>query len=148
MKYKTTLLTKEKGLSNRGWKIIDAKGQTTGRLCTIIAELIRGKHKADFTPHVECGDFVVVINADKVEFKGKKWDQKKYYRHSGYAGGLREQSAREVLEKHPERIIENAVKGMLPKTRLGKKMFGNLKVYAGSVHPHGAQRPEMVELSK
>lgn len=147
MKYKTTLLTKEKGLSNRSWKIIDAKGQTTGRLCTKIAQLIRGKHKPDFTPHVECGDFVVVINAEQVEFKGKKWDQKKYYRHSGYAGGLKEQSARELLDKHPERIIENAVKGMLPKTRLGKKMIGNLKVYKGSVHPHGAQRPEMVELS-
>lgn len=146
MKRKTTLLTKEEGQKQRAWKIIDAKGQTTGRLCTKVAQLIRGKHKAEFTPHVECGDFVIVVNAKDVVFTGDKWTQKKYYKHSGYAGGLKEKTAEELKEKYPERIIENAVKGMLPKTRLGNKMIRNLKVYAGSEHPHAAQNPQVVEL--
>lgn len=146
MKLNTTLLTKEDGQKQRGWKIIDAQGQTTGRLCTKIAELIRGKHKADFTPHVECGDFVVVVNAKDVVFTGNKWSQKKYYKHSGYSSGLKEKTAIELKNKFPERIIESAVKGMLPKTRLGNKMIRNLKIYAGSEHPHSAQNPEVVEL--
>ena len=128
------------------WVVVDAEGQTVGRIATQIASLLRGKHKPDFTPNQLCGDFVVVINADKVTFTGKKMDQKVYTRYSGYQGGLKVTNARTTLEKHPERIIEHAVWGMLPKTRLGRKMIRRLKVYPGEVHPHSAQQPKEMEL--
>jgi len=124
------------------WYLIDAEGKTVGRLCTRIASILRGKHNPFFTSHVDCGDNVIVINAEKVYFSGKKWDNKYYHKHSGYIGGLKSISARQVLHKRPELIIRHAVKGMLPKNRLGRKMFRNLKVYAGNEHPHQAQRPE------
>lgn len=128
------------------WVVVDAEGQTVGRIATQIASLLRGKHKPDFTPNQLCGDFVVVINADKVTFTGKKMDQKVYTRYSGYQGGLKVTNARTVLNRHPERIIEHAVWGMLPKTRLGRKMIRRLKVYPGSAHPHSAQQPKEMEL--
>ena len=128
------------------WVVVDAEGQTVGRIATQIASLLRGKHKPDFTPNQLCGDFVVVVNADKVIFTGKKMDQKVYTRYSGYQGGLKVTNARTVLNRHPERIIEHAVWGMLPKTRLGRKMIRRLKVYPGTAHPHSAQQPREMEL--
>lgn len=130
----------------RKWLIVDAAGQTLGRLASEVASLIRGKHKPQFTPHIDTGDFVVVINAEKIVLTGKKLQQKKYYRHSGYPGGLRTTTAQEMLNTKPERIIELAVKGMLPKNKLGHQMQTKLKVYAGAEHPHAAQLPEVWEL--
>ena len=130
----------------RKWYVVDAQGKTLGRLATQIATILRGKHKPIFTPHVDCGDFVIVINAEKVVVTGQKLDQKKYYRHSGYPGGLSEITLRDQLKKFPERAIEAAVKGMLPKNKLGRQMFKKLKVYAGPNHPHAAQQPEPLEL--
>lgn len=130
----------------RQWFIVDAAGQTLGRLASEVAAVIRGKHKPQFTPHVDTGDFVVVINAEKIVLSGNKLDQKKYYRHSGHPGGLKVTDARTMLEKRPERMLELAVHGMLPKNRLGEKMKLKLKVYAGSEHPHQAQNPQPWEL--
>ncbi len=130
----------------RQWFIVDAAGQTLGRLASEVAAIIRGKHKPQFTPHVDTGDFVVVINADQVVLTGKKLDQKNYYRHSGHPGGLKVTTARTMLAKKPERMLELAVHGMLPKNRLGEKMKLKLKVYAGSEHPHQAQNPQAWEL--
>lgn len=130
----------------RQWFVVDAKGQRVGRLSTEVATILRGKHKPTFTPHVDCGDYIIVINAKEVELTGKKWDQKKYYRHSQYPGGLRETTAKELNENFPERIVEFAVKGMLPKGRLGRQMYKKLYVYAGSEHPHAAQQPTVLEL--
>lgn len=130
----------------REWFVVDAQGQTLGRLATHIAVLLRGKHKPIYTPHVDCGDYVIVVNADKINVTGQKLDQKIYYRHSGYPGGLRQVTLRRRLQTHPERVIESAVRGMLPKNRLGRKMFKKLKVYAGPIHPHEAQQPTPVEL--
>ncbi len=130
----------------RQWFVIDAKGQRLGRLSTEVATLIRGKHKPIFTPHVDCGDYVIVINASDIELSGNKWDQKKYYSHSRYPGGLKETSARVLHGKHPERLIEFAVKGMLPKGRLGRQMYKKLYVYDGASHPHEAQKPQVFEL--
>lgn len=130
----------------RKWYIVDAAGQTLGRLASEVATVIRGKHKPEFTPHVDTGDFVVVINAADIVLTGNKLKDKKYYRHSGYVGGLKTQTAEELLNKWPERVIERAVYGMLPKNRLGEKMKLKLKVYAGSEHPHQAQQPEVLEL--
>ena len=127
----------------RDWVIFDASDKVLGRLATKIADKLRGKDKPTFTPHVDGGDFVVVINAEKVKITGNKADQKKYYKHSLYPGGLREKSYKEVLENNPERIIENAVKGMLPKNKLGKSIFKKLKVYSGSEHPHESQNPSI-----
>ncbi|MDD5311677.1 MAG: 50S ribosomal protein L13 [Dehalococcoidia bacterium] len=123
----------------RKWHLIDADGQTLGRLCSQVSRLLIGKHKAMFTPNTDTGDFVVVINAAKIRVTGKKTTDKKYYRFSGYPGGMRATSLEVMLEKHPERIIEHAVKGMLPHTRLGRAMYKKLKVYAGDEHPHQAQ---------
>lgn len=131
----------------RDWYVVDAQGQTLGRLATRIATLLRGKHKSSFTPHVDCGDYVIVVNADKVHVTGQKMSQKKYYRHSGYPGGLKQVSLRDQLQKFPDRVIEAAVRGMLPKNRLGRRMFKKLKVYAGPTHPHEAQQPKSLELS-
>jgi large subunit ribosomal protein L13 len=128
------------------WFVVDAEGQTLGRLSTQIAAILRGKHKPTFSPSVDCGDFVVVINADKFKVTGNRLDQKMYYKHSGYPGGLSEISLRDQLVKFPTRPIEYAVKGMLPKNKLGRKMFKKLKVYTGTEHPHAAQNPVIMEL--
>ena len=130
----------------RKWYVLDAEGKVLGRLASYIASRLRGKHKAIFTPHVDTGDFVVVINADKVKLTGAKWDRKMYYRHTGYVGGLKQISAKKLREKKPEEIIRLAVKRMLPKNSLGRHQFKKLKVYGGSEHPHGAQKPEMLEM--
>lgn len=131
---------------NTEWWLVDASGQTVGRVATKIATLIRGKHKPSFTPHVDDGDCVVVINAEKVVFTGKREDKKTYFKHTGYHGSETFTPVKEVREKHPERILERAVKGMLPKTKLGSKMSKKLKVYAGSEHPHEAQMPKKLEI--
>lgn len=131
---------------DRKWYVIDASGQTLGRLASEVAVILRGKHKPTYTPHVDTGDFVIVINADKIVLTGNKLDQKKYRRHSGYPGGLKETTYRELLNKRPEKAIEVAVKGMLPHNRLGRQMFRKLKVYRGSEHPHQSQKPEVREL--
>jgi len=128
------------------WLVIDAEDKVVGRLATEIATILRGKNKPIFTPHVDTGDFVVVVNADKVRFTGKKWNQKKYYRHSGYPGGLKEIVAQKLLQQKPEEIIKHAVWGMIPHNRLGRKMIKKLKIYSGSEHPHQAQKPEVLEV--
>ena len=125
----------------RQWHVIDATDVVLGRLASQVATLLRGKHKPIYAPHLDTGDFVIIINADKVALSGKKLEQKKAYRHSGYPGGLRAIAYSDLMEKHPERAVEKAIKGMLPKNTLGRKMFSKLKVYAGSEHPHQAQRP-------
>lgn len=130
----------------RSWYVVDAEGQTLGRLATQIAVLLRGKHKPIFSPSVDCGDYVIVVNAEKIQVTGRRLDQKKYYRHSGYPGGLSEISLRDQLAKYPTRVIETAVRGMLPKNKLGRKMFKKMKVYAGPEHPHEAQQPVAFEL--
>ncbi|GII66397.1 50S ribosomal protein L13 [Sphaerisporangium siamense] len=132
----------------RQWYVIDATDVVLGRLATQVATLLRGKHKPIFAPHVDTGDFVIVINADKVALTGNKLEQKKAYRHSGYPGGLRSVSYAELMEKRPDRAVEKAVKGMLPKNSLGRKMAKKLKVYAGAEHPHQAQQPVPFELTK
>jgi large subunit ribosomal protein L13 len=125
----------------KGWHVIDAEGQTLGRLATLAARLLQGKHKATYTPFIDSGDFVVVVNAAKVKLTGRKDEQKIYRRHSGYEGGLREERAKLVRQRKPERLVEEAVHGMLPKTKLGAAMYRKLKVYAGPDHPHAAQKP-------
>ncbi|MBQ9181509.1 MAG: 50S ribosomal protein L13 [Bacilli bacterium] len=130
----------------RNWYVIDAEGQNLGRVATKVAHILRGKHKPTYTPHVDTGDFVIVVNASKVNLTGNKLDSKIYYNHSGYTGGLRERTARTMLEKYPEEMIERAVKGMLPKGRLGRQMYRKLFVYAGSEHPHMAQKPVEMKL--
>jgi large subunit ribosomal protein L13 len=132
----------------RNWYVVDGTNQTVGRMCARIAAILRGKNKPYFTAHVDCGDFVIVTNADKVVFTGNKMDEKEYLNFSGYPGGLRKEIAKDLLNRRPEAIIERAVKGMLPKNRLGRKMFKKLFVYAGSEHPHGAQKPATLSLSK
>jgi large subunit ribosomal protein L13 len=132
----------------RDWWHIDLEGQTLGRAASQIATLLRGKHKPIFSPHVDCGDYVVVTNCEKVEMTGNKWEEKMYRRHSGYPGGLNEISAEELLERKPERILEFAVKGMLPNNKLSEQVIKKLKVYAGSEHPHEAQQPEDYELEQ
>ena len=128
------------------WIVVDAKGAVLGRLASNIAARLRGKHNPLFTPHVDSGDWVVVVNADKIVLTGRKWEKKNYYRHSGYIGGLKTITARKLMEKRPEDLIRFAVKGMLPKNRLGRKLFKKLKVYAGDQHPHAAQQPEPLAL--
>ena len=130
----------------REWYVVDAEGQTLGRLASRIAPIIKGKHKPIYTPHLDCGDYVIVINADKVRVTGQKMEQKFYYRHSGYPGGIKSISLRDQLAKYPERVLQSAVKGMLPKNKLGRRMIKKLKVYAGDSHPHEAQQPKPLEL--
>lgn len=142
---RTTYMAKPNEVE-RKWLLIDAEGKTLGRLASEAAALIRGKHKPQFTPHVDVGDYVIIINADKVVLTGKKLQQKKYYRHSQYPGGLKVTTAGEMLSKKPARMIELAVYGMLPKNKLGHKLKTHLKVYAGAEHPHQAQQPEVYEL--
>jgi large subunit ribosomal protein L13 len=129
------------------WHVIDADGRVLGRIATHAARLLQGKHKASYTPFIDTGDFVVVINAAKVKLTGRKEDQKIYRQHSGYEGGLREQRARLVRQRFPERLVEDAVRGMLPKTKLGEAMYRKLKVYAGPDHPHAAQKPSKLEVA-
>ena len=130
----------------RRWWIVDAQGMTLGRLASKVAPILRGKHKPYFTPHLDTGDYVIIINADKINVTGKRLDQKKYYRHSGYPGGLKSMTLRELMDKFPTRALKFAIKGMLPKGPLGRKMFTKLKVYAGAEHPHQAQQPQILEL--
>lgn len=134
--------------ANQKWYLVDAEGQVLGRLASKVAKIIRGKNKPIFTPNTDTGDFVVVINADKVKMTGKREQLKQYIRHSGYPGGQKIAKFQEVLEKKPEYIVERAVKGMLPKTRLGNKLIKKLKVYAGEKHPHTAQKPELISLTE
>jgi large subunit ribosomal protein L13 len=144
LSYKT--ISANKNTVNKEWIVVDAKDAILGRLASEVAKIIRGKHKASYTPHVDCGDNVIVINADKIKLTGKKLTDKIYVRHTGYPGGQRFQTPRELLEKHPERVIEKAVKGMLPKNRLGRRLFTNLFVYADAEHPHSAQQPKQIQL--
>ena len=130
----------------RKWLVIDAEGQTLGRLASEVAAILRGKHKPTFTPNVDTGDHVIIINAEKIELTGKKLQDKIYYRHTQFAGGLKQRTAGEMKAKYPTQMIELAVKGMLPKNSLGRKMFGKLNVYTGAEHPHAAQKPEAYEL--
>ena len=130
----------------RRWYVVDAQGKTLGRLATEVARVLRGKHKPTFTPHLDTGDFVIVVNAEKIRVTGNKLEAKRYYRHTGYLGGLRSRTLQQQLEKHPDRVITHAVKGMLPKNRLGADMLRKLKVYAGAEHPHAAQKPQPLEL--
>ena len=143
---KTTFMANASNVE-RKWYVVDAEGQTVGRLAAEVAKVLRGKNKPTFTPHVDTGDYVIVINAEKVKFTGKKLTDKTYFRHSGSQGGTTFTSAGLMLEKFPERVIEHAVKGMLPHNRLGAKMYRKLSVYAGSEHPHAAQKPEKLELN-
>ena len=129
------------------WYVIDADGETLGRLATEVARRLRGKHKTLYTPHVDTGDYIVVVNAGKVKVTGRKASDKMYYRHTGYPGGLKEASFTQLIERSPEKVIELAVKGMLPRNPLGRAMFRKLKVYAGQEHPHGAQQPETLTLA-
>ena len=134
------------GEVTREWYLVDAEGKTLGRLATQIADTLRGKRKPQYTPHVDTGDFVVVVNADKIQVTGNKLDQKRYYRHSGYPGGLRSRTLREQLERRPTEVLRIAVKGMLPKNRLARQQITKLKIYAGPEHPHEAQNPKSLEL--
>lgn len=140
LSYKTKSANKD--TVEQKWYIVDAEGEVVGRLCSKIAHVLRGKHKPSYTPHVDCGDYVIVINADKVRFTGQKTLQKEYLRHTGYPGGQRKMTPAEAFVKKPGFVIENAVKGMLPKNRLGRKMFKKLFVYSGTEHKHEAQQPE------
>ena len=144
LSYKTVSANKE--TVNKEWVLIDAEGEILGRLATTVAAMLRGKHKINFTPHVDCGDNVVVINAGKVDLSGNKWSDKEYVRYTGYPGGQRFTPAQEMLKKNPISLIEHAVRGMLPKNRLGRAIFKNMHVYAGTEHPHEAQKPKKIEL--
>ena len=144
MKYRT-FVTKAADI-DREWWIVDAKGKNLGRLATQIAIILRGKNKPTFAPNTDVGDYVIVINAEHIAVTGNRLDDKKYYRHSGYNGGLKDITLRDPLAKHPERVLRAAVKGMLPKNALGRAMFSKLKIYAGETHPHAAQRPKQLEL--
>ena len=129
----------------RKWYVVDAEGQTLGRFCSEVAKVLRGKNKPIYTPHADCGDYVIVINAEKIKVSGNKMDEKIYYHHSDYVGGMKETTLKEMLNKHPERVIEHAVKGMLPKGSLGRSMYKKLFVYAGETHKHDAQKPEVLQ---
>ncbi|MFO7868394.1 MAG: 50S ribosomal protein L13 [Bacteroidales bacterium] len=140
LSYKTK--SANKSTVQKEWFVVDATDQVLGRLCSQVAKIMRGKHKTMYTPHVDCGDKVIIINAEKIKLTGKKLDNKQYVRHTGYPGGQRFTTPKELMEKHPERIVENAIKGMLPKNRLGSQLIKNVFVYAGSDHNHEAQKPK------
>jgi len=144
LSYKTVSGNKE--TANKKWLLVDAEGQTVGRLASKVAKLARGKHKTNFTPHADCGDNVIVINAAKVSFSGTKLENKEYVRYTGYPGGQRSLTAQELLQRNPSRVIEKAIKGMLPKNKLGRQLYSNVKVYAGAEHNHDAQKPEVINL--
>ena len=145
LSYKT--VSANKATVKKEWVLVDAENQVLGRLASKVAKIIRGKNKPDFTPHVDCGDNVIVINAEKVKLTGKKLTDKVYVRHSGYPGGQSFQSPRDILAKYPERLVEKAVKGMLPKNKLGRQLFGNLHVVVGNEHKYAAQKPMVVDLN-
>lgn len=145
LSYKT--ISANKATRNKTWVLIDAENQTLGRLASKVAILLRGKHKPNFTPHVDCGDNVVVINAEKIQLSGNKWTDKTYIRHTGYPGGQRSLSATELYAKDPARLVEKSVKGMLPKNKLGAELFRNLNVVVGPDHPHEAQQPKAINLN-
>ncbi|WP_224487674.1 50S ribosomal protein L13 [Robertkochia flava] len=145
LSYKT--VSANKATADKQWVLVDAEGQTLGRLSSKVAKLLRGKHKPNFTPHVDCGDNVIVINAEKINLTGKKWNAKEYIRYTGYPGGQRVQTAEDLFAKNPARLIEKSVKGMLPKNKLGADLFRNLKVYAGTEHDHEAQKPAAINLN-
>ena len=145
LSYKT--ISANKATVNKEWLLVDAEGQTLGRLASKVAKILRGKYKTNFTPHVDCGDNVVVINAEKIQLSGNKLEDKTYLRYTGYPGGQRSTTANELLNKHPERLIEKSVKGMLPKNKLGAELFRNLKVYAGAEHNQEAQKPKAINLN-
>lgn len=146
LSYKTVSVNKAN--ADKKWLLIDAEGQPLGRLASNVASLIRGKHKTNFTPHADCGDYVIVINAEKVTLTGNKWDDKEYIRHTGYPGGQRVRSAREVMKRKPADLVEKAVRGMLPKNSLGRELFRNMHVVVGSEHKYEAQKPEKYEIKK
>jgi large subunit ribosomal protein L13 len=131
---------------NRSWHVVDANGKTLGRLATVVASVLKGKNKPIFTKHVDTGDFVIIVNADKIHLTGKKLDQKVYYSHSGYPGGLKSITAGRLLKTKPEEVVKKAVQGMLPKTQLGKQMLSKLKIYSGETHPHSAQQPKEMKV--
>jgi large subunit ribosomal protein L13 len=141
LSYKTISVNKEK--ADKQWLVVDAEGQRLGRVCSEIAKLLRGKHKVNFTPHADCGDYVIVVNAEKITLSGNKWEDKEYIRYSGYPGGQRSRTAREVMDRTPERLVEHAVKGMLPKNSLGRAIYRNLHVNIGPDHNHAAQKPKV-----
>ncbi|APU68632.1 MAG: 50S ribosomal protein L13 [Bacteroidota bacterium] len=145
LSYKT--VSANKATRTKDWVVVDAEGQALGRLASKVAFMLRGKHKPNYTPHVDCGDNVIIINALGVQLSGKKWDAKEYIRHTGYPGGQRSLTAKELFDKNPERLVEKAVKGMLPKNKLGADLFRNLKVYAGAEHDHEAQKPKAINLN-
>lgn len=145
LSYKT--ISANKATVNKEWIIVDAENMILGRLASKVAKILRGKNKPEYTPHVDCGDNVIVVNAEKVQFTGKKLTDKVYIRHTGYPGGQRFQSPIDILAKYPERLVEKAVKGMLPKNRLGRKLFGNLHVVIGAEHKYEAQKPKVVDLN-
>ena len=145
LSYKT--ISANKATVNKEWLLVDAEGQTLGRLASKVAKILRGKYKTNFTPHVDCGDNVIVINAEKIQLSGNKLEDKTYLRYTGYPGGQRSTTANELLNKHPERLIEKSVKGMLPKNKLGAELFRNLKVYAGAEHKQEAQKPKSINLN-
>ena len=145
LSYKT--VSANKATVNKEWVLIDAENLVLGRLASEVAKILRGKHKPEFTPHVDCGDNVIVINAEKVQLTGKKLTDKIYLSHSGYPGGQKTQSPKEILAKYPERLVEKAVRGMLPKNKLGRQLFRNLHVVVGSEHKHEAQQPKVIDLS-
>src|SRR5690606_18597697 len=132
--------------ADKQWVLVDAEGQKLGRLASKVAHMLRGKNKTNYTPHADCGDYVIVINAEKVDLSGNKMEAKEYIRHTGYPGGQRFLTASQILAKHPERLVENAVKGMLPKNKLGSTIYGNLKVFVGAEHTHEAQKPKKIDL--
>ncbi len=144
LSYKT--ISANSATVQKNWYVVDADSKVLGRLASEIAKIIRGKHKPSYTPHVDCGDNIIVINADKIRLTGNKWDDKVYISHTGYPGGQRSITPRQLKAKHPERIIEKAVKGMLPKTKLGRHLYGNLYVYVGSEHPHEGQNPKDLKI--
>ncbi|MCD2258603.1 50S ribosomal protein L13 [Psychroserpens luteolus] len=146
LSYKT--ISANKATVNKEWVLVDAENQTLGRLASKVAILLRGKHKPNFTPHVDCGDNVIVINAEKINLSGNKWNDKTYIRHTGYPGGQRSLTANELFGKDPARIVEKSVKGMLPKNKLGADLFRNLNVVVGSEHKHEAQKPKAIDLNK
>ena len=145
LSYKT--VSANKATVNKEWLVVDAEGEVLGRLASKVAKLIRGKHKPNFTPHVDCGDNVVIINAEKIKLTGNKWNDKTYVRHTGYPGGQRTLTASELMGKSPVRVVEKAVKGMLPKNKLGSALFRNLYVYEGAVHQQEAQKPRSINLN-
>lgn len=145
LSYKTVFVNKETVQKN--WVLVDATDEVLGRLCTRLALVLRGKHKASFTPHVDCGDFVIVINADKVKLTGKKWTDRLHFRHSGYPGGQKQESPETLYKRNPTKLVEESVRRMLPKTRLGRQMFTNLHVFSGNEHPHQAQNPSLLDIN-